>query len=68
MDARQLIETAPHDKERVSNDVLGVVRAFSTALNKSEQVRVNRFVQQSKGVLPVRSTRKVTHNLYLSAT
>jgi hypothetical protein len=37
-------------------------------LNKSEQVRVNRFVQQSEGLLPIRSARKVTHNLYMSVT
>jgi hypothetical protein len=68
MDPWRLIEATPHDKKRVSNDVFGVVPAFSTALNKSEQVWVNRFVQQSKGLLPVRGTRKVTHNLYLSVT
>jgi hypothetical protein len=68
MDGRRLIEATPYDKERVSDDVFGVVLAVSTALNKSEQVWVDRFVQQSKGLLPVRSARKVAHNLYLSVT
>ncbi|MCU1532680.1 MAG: hypothetical protein JWO49_2251 [Arthrobacter sp.] len=67
MEARQLIEATPHDKERLGDDVFGVVRVCA-ALDKSDQVRIGRFIQRSEGVLPVRSTRKVAHALYLSAT
>jgi hypothetical protein len=67
MDARHLIEATPHNKERVSRDVLGMIR-MCPPLNESEHVRIDHFVQHSEGVLPVRNTRKMTHALYLSAT
>lgn len=67
MGPRQLLEAAPHDKEGVGNHVLGLVRV-GAALNKSDQVRVDRFIQKSEGVLRIRSMRKVPHALYLPAT
>ncbi|SDL60288.1 hypothetical protein SAMN04487916_11165 [Arthrobacter sp. ov407] len=67
MAARQLIEAAPHNQERVGNHVFGVVWVRAT-LNKSNEIWVDHFIQLSEGVLPVRSLRKVPHALYLSAT
>lgn len=67
MGPRQLLEAASHDKEGVGNYLLGLVRV-GAALKKSDQVRIDRFIQQPEGVLRIRSMRKVPHALYLSAT
>jgi hypothetical protein len=65
--ARQFIETAPYNEESVSDYVFSLVRV-SPALNKPDQVRVDPFVNPSKGVFPVGRVRKVPHALYLSPT